>query len=186
METRTASMIFLAATPSSVLFETSSRSMSPVARWQTLYLSLIVGAWVPLPGGGRAGKRGVSQGARTARVLQAGRSVRTSSGRADEDHPELVGGRGRDGGGGILDDGLGRRQGRVDGALGGLLEALDLVVELSERGQGEGEARRQARSEAAAKDEEEVEQQKSARPAVCELPRRAQGSGRAEGDGPGR
>lgn len=42
-------MIFFAATPSSVLLATSSRSMSPVARWQTLYLSLIVGAWVPFP-----------------------------------------------------------------------------------------------------------------------------------------
>jgi hypothetical protein len=37
-------MIFLAETPSSVLLATSSRSMSPVARWQTLNLSLIVGA----------------------------------------------------------------------------------------------------------------------------------------------
>lgn len=47
-----ASMIFLAALPSSVCFETWARSMSPVARWQQLYFSEMEGACVPLPAPG--------------------------------------------------------------------------------------------------------------------------------------
>lgn len=43
------SMIFFACLPRSVPCLTCSRSMSPVARWQTLYASLMLGAWVPLP-----------------------------------------------------------------------------------------------------------------------------------------
>lgn len=42
-------MIFLASTPSGVFFVTCSRSMSPVARWHTLYFSRMLGACVPLP-----------------------------------------------------------------------------------------------------------------------------------------
>ena len=44
-----ASMIFLASTPSAVFFATWSRSISPVARWQTQNSSRIRGACVPLP-----------------------------------------------------------------------------------------------------------------------------------------
>jgi hypothetical protein len=50
------SMIFLASFPSSVPCLTCSRSMSPVARWQTLYAALMLGAWVPFPGTGRLGQ----------------------------------------------------------------------------------------------------------------------------------
>lgn len=51
-----ASMIFLASLPSSEPALTCSRSMSPVAKWHTLYFSLIQGACVPLPVGGEGGK----------------------------------------------------------------------------------------------------------------------------------
>ena len=44
-----ASMIFLASTPNDVFFVTCSRSISPVARWQTQNSSRIRGACVPLP-----------------------------------------------------------------------------------------------------------------------------------------
>jgi len=44
-----ASMIFFASTPSAVFLTTCSRSMSPVARWQTQKSSRIRGACVPLP-----------------------------------------------------------------------------------------------------------------------------------------
>lgn len=64
-------MIFLASLPSSVPCLTWSRSMSPVARWQTLYFSLIVGAWVPLPAEGEASTTSFSLG---ERVDETGRS----------------------------------------------------------------------------------------------------------------
>lgn len=45
------SIIFLASMPRGVFWMTCSRSMSPVAKWQTQYFSLIRGACVPLPSG---------------------------------------------------------------------------------------------------------------------------------------
>lgn len=56
------SMIFLASLPRSVPRLTSSRSMSPVARWHTLYASLILGAWVPLPARRERRERGGRRG----------------------------------------------------------------------------------------------------------------------------
>ena len=44
-----ASIITFAFTPKAVCFWTCSRSISPVAKWQTQKLSRMLGAWVPLP-----------------------------------------------------------------------------------------------------------------------------------------
>ena len=44
-----ASIIFFASIPRAVFLWTCSRSISPVAKWQTQYLSRMLGACVPLP-----------------------------------------------------------------------------------------------------------------------------------------
>lgn len=127
----------LAWVPSSVFLVTSSRSMSPVARWQTWYFALMAGAWVPLPG--KAGRTGLSGRANTdgakkgAGEAEKGRKrPRTGARGTDEDEPELLRrGEAREGG---LDGILGRGQ-LLDGAL---LEGLDLGLQLEGGSEDQG------------------------------------------------
>ena len=84
-----ASMTFLACRPSSVFWAICSRSMSPVARWQTQNSSRIRGACVPLPA---SSSRSETSGASALRgpCNVERRVARTGAGRTDEDGAELL------------------------------------------------------------------------------------------------
>lgn len=101
-----ASMIFFASCPSWVCFWTCSRSMSPVARWQTQNSSRMRGACVPLPDAYLVNTR--------PRTHNSKRKTPTGTRRTDQNGPKLLGG---------------RLRGR-DRRLCLLLEALDFLVEL--------------------------------------------------------
>lgn len=94
-----ASMILLACLPSSVFWAICSRSMSPVARWQTQNSSRIRGACVPLPVSSRvepsrSGTNGASAFRQNAPPIgNERRGTRTSARRSDEDRAKLLRGR---------------------------------------------------------------------------------------------